>query len=62
MLGYAYGVYQYPQFYDKELDKYQVLPRTYRGYFEGFPGDKFVKEIWLLHLADQAESFCLGKC
>ena len=27
MLGYGYGVSQYLQFYDKNLDMYQVLPR-----------------------------------
>ena len=43
MLDYGCGVSQYTQFYDKYLDMYQVLPRPYRGSFEGFPGDKFVK-------------------
>ena len=43
MLGNGCGVSQYPQFYDRELDKYQVLPRPYLRYFEVFPGDKFIK-------------------
>ena len=33
MLGYGCGVPQYHQSYDKKLDKYQVLPLPYRGYF-----------------------------
>ena len=40
MFGYRCGVSQYPQFYVKYLDMYQVLPRTYLGYFDGYPGDK----------------------
>ena len=40
MLGYGCGVYQYPQFYDQDEDKYQVLPRPYWGSFEGYPGEK----------------------
>ena len=51
MLGNGCGVSQYPQFYDRELDKYQVLPRPYLRYFEVFPGDKFIKEKWVLDLA-----------
>ena len=47
MLGYGFGVSQYPQFYDKELDMYQVLPRPYRGSFEGLPRDNIVKEKWV---------------
>ena len=43
MLIYGCGVSQYPQFYDKDLDMYQVLPCPYIGSFEGFPGDKFIK-------------------
>ena len=57
MLGYGCGVSQYHQFYDKELFIYQLLPRPYKGYFEVFPGYKFVKIKWLLHLAYQAEEF-----
>ena len=57
MLGYGCGVPQYHQFYDQELDRYQVLSRSDMGSFEGFPGDKFVKEKWVLDLADQAELF-----
>ena len=56
MLGYGCGVSQYPQFYDKGLDRYQMLPHTYRVYFEGFPGDSFLKEKWLLYLVHQAKN------
>ena len=33
MIGYGCGVSQYSQFYDRYEDKYQVLPRPYRGLF-----------------------------
>ena len=42
MLVYGCDVSQYPQFYDKYLYMYQVLLRPYIGYFDGFPGDKFI--------------------
>ena len=40
MLGYGYGVSQYPQFYYQELKKYQVLPHPYLVSFEGCTGEK----------------------
>ena len=40
MLGYGYGVSHYPQFYYRDLDKYQVLARPYLGSFEGDNGEK----------------------
>ena len=55
MLGYGRGVSQYPQFYDKVLDMYQVLPRPYIGYFDCFPGDNFIKKL-VLDMSDQAET------
>ena len=33
MLSHGCGVSHYPEFYDQELDKYQVLPRPYLGSF-----------------------------
>ena len=42
MLDYGFGVSQYPQFYDKDLYMYQVLPRPYIGSFDGFPRDKLI--------------------
>ena len=35
ILGYRCGVSQYPQCYDKQLEKYQLLPRPYLVSFEG---------------------------
>ena len=42
MLGYGCGLSQYPLFYVKYLDIYQVLTRPYIGSFDGFPGDKLI--------------------
>ena len=35
-------MYEYPQFYAKDLYIYQVLPHPYIGYFDGFPGDNLI--------------------
>ena len=43
VLGYGCGVSWYPHFYVKCLYMYQVLPRLYIGSFDGFPGDKLIK-------------------
>ena len=56
MLGYGCDVYQYPQFYVKYLDMYQVLPRPYLGSFDVCTGDKLIKK-WVLDLSSQAETF-----
>ena len=42
MFGYGCGVYQYTQFYVKDLYMYQLLPRPYLGYFDGVSGDKLI--------------------
>ena len=42
MIGYGCGVSQYPQFFVKDLDMYQVLPRPYLWSFGGGPGDKLI--------------------
>ena len=47
---------QYPQFYDKHLDMYQVLTLPYKRSFDVFPGDKLVKK-WVLDLESQAQTF-----
>ena len=39
MIGYGSVMSPYPQFYDQDLEKYQVLPRPYLGTFEGYPGE-----------------------
>ena len=57
MLGYGCGVSQYPQLCDKDEDKYQVLPRPYLGSSEVYPGEKFIKEKWVLDLVGQAILF-----
>ena len=43
VIGYVCGVSQYPRFYDTYLDMSQFLPCPYIGYFDGFPGDMFMK-------------------
>ena len=42
MLGYGCGVSQYPQFYDRDLDMYQLLSCLYKGSFYGFTGDNII--------------------
>ena len=42
MIGYGCGVSQYPQFFVKDLDIYQVLPRPYVWSFDGFPGENLI--------------------
>ena len=60
MIFYGCAVSQYPQFCDKYLDMYQVLPRPYIGSFDSFPGDKFIKKC-VLDLAYQGDFF-FWKC
>ena len=57
MFGYGCGVSQYPQFYDKQLDRYQILQHPYSGSFNCFPGNIFEKENGLLDLSDQTKYF-----
>ena len=59
MLGYLYGLSQYPQFYDKDLDMYQVLPRPYIGSFDSFTGDKIIKKKGV-KLGKSSRKKCLG--
>ena len=40
MLVHGCGVSIYPQFYEKHLEKYQVLTCPYAGSFEGSNGEK----------------------
>ena len=56
IIGYEYNVSQNPKFYAKYLYMYQVLPRPYKGSYDGFTGDKLIKK-WVLELASQAEIF-----
>ena len=58
MLGYWFGVSQYPQFYAKDLDMYQLLPRPYIGSFDGFPGDKLILKMGV-RLGKSSRNVCL---
>ena len=44
MISYGCGMSQYPQFYDQDFDKYQVLPCLYLGSFEGFSAETIIEE------------------
>ena len=57
MLGYGCGVSQYLQFYDQNLDEYQVLPCPHMESFESYPGKKSMKGRWVLDLSSKAETF-----
>ena len=56
MLGYIWGVSQYPQLFVKYLDMYQMLPRPYLRSFDGCPGDKLIKNR-VINLANRSEKF-----
>ena len=58
MLGFGCGVFQYPQFYDKDLDMHQVLPHPYLGSFYGGPGDNTIKKMGV-RLGKSSITFCL---
>ena len=59
MIGYECVVSQYPQFYDKDLDMYQVLPHPYIGSLDGFPGDKLIKKS-SVRLGKSSRNICIG--
>ena len=59
MLGYGCGVSQYPQFFVKDLDIYQMYQRPYLIYFDGGPGDKLIKNIGV-RLGKSSRNLCLG--
>ena len=44
MLGYGCGVSMYPQFYDKDLKSFHMLPRPYIRYFDGKYSDQIKKK------------------
>ena len=58
MLGYGCGVSRNPQFYYRYLDKYQVLPRPYLEYFEGYPGEKIYNKMVVI-LGRSSRNICL---
>ena len=51
MLFHGCGGSQYPQFYDKTKNIYQILPRPYVGRYSGEKGHQFLQENWILILA-----------
>ena len=57
ILGYGSDVSQYPQFFVEDLDIYQMLRRPYLRSFDGGPGDKLIKQNWVLNLENRAETF-----
>ena len=57
MLGYGCGVYQCPHFFVEDLNIYQMLPRPYIRSFDSGPGDKLIKQKWVLDLANWYETF-----
>ena len=44
ILGYGCGVSVYPQFYDKELESFHMLPRPYIRSFDGQCSDLILKK------------------
>ena len=48
MLGHGYGVSQYPQFYDRFKNIYQMLSRPYVGSYIVEKGQQFLKEPWII--------------
>ena len=59
MLGCGYGVSTYPQFYDKGLKIFHMLPRPYIRYFDVHCSDQVFKKEWVLDLANRSETFVL---
>ena len=58
ILGHGYGVSQYPQLYDKHLEKYQLLPHPYLGKFEVGNEEKRLKTMDV-RLGRWIWNFCL---
>ena len=59
MLGHGCGVSQYPQFYDTNIKKYQMLPRPYVGSYSGQKGHENLQQPWILALAKSVEAFII---
>ena len=60
MLGHGCGVSQYPQFYDRVKNIYQMLPRPYVGSYSGEKGHQFLHKPWILALAKSVEMFLVS--
>ena len=59
MLGHGCGVSQYPQFYDTNNKKYQMLPRPYVGSYSGQKGHKMLQQPWIIALAKSVKTFII---
>ena len=59
ILGHGYDVSQYPQFYDRIIYIYQMLPRPYVGIYVGEEGRQFLQEPWIIALAKSVEIFIM---
>ena len=57
MLGHSFGVSQYPQFYDRTKEKYQMLPHPYVGSYSGEKSHQFLQEPWIIALTKSVETF-----
>ena len=60
MLGHGCGVSQYPHFYDRIKNIYQMLPRPYVGIYSGEKRHQFLHEPWILALSKSVESFLVS--
>ena len=57
MFVHGCGVSQYPQFYEKIENIYQLLPRPWIGNYSGEKGHKFLQKKWILALAKLVDKF-----
>ena len=57
MLGHSCGFSQYPQFYDANKTKFQMLPRPYFGRNVSEMGHQFLQKPWILALDKAVETF-----
>ena len=59
MLGHGCGVSQYPQFYDRIEEKFQMLPHPYVESYSDEKDHQFLQEPWILALAKSVETFVM---
>ena len=59
MLGHDCGVSQYPQFYDRTKNIYQMLPRPYVGSYSGERVNQLLQYNWINALEKSVETFVL---
>ena len=58
-MGRGCGVSQYPQFYDTNNNKIQMLPRPYIGRYFREKGHQCLHKTWILALFKSVETFIL---